>query len=1264
MANWWERDAIVSQAATGGNFWERDAVVDEQPQFGGMAMNATAGANETLYSIAGAPVDLMRGAMNLGVRGFNAATGSDVGMIPENSFGGSRHIAETLGAVRPEFDPQNTKAQTAAERVARGAGQGVAGTVLPAAVVGGLARGGVLGAQGAEIGAQVAGRSNSVRAAGADALAGGTAGAGATAAMELTPDRYDPLAGLIGGLAGGVAGTAATGLPGVMREGVRAGREFAAPLSQAGRERLAGESLRDAATDPTAARAVLDNQPAELVPGSRPTTGQVTGDMGLLAAERAAQSRDPAAFQQRRADQNAARREAMDAIQPSGSSEAVTRALRQRLADIDRDTASDLDLARDVARGRNQQLGQSVRAEDAGDQIRDTLQRRRDLTKEKERRLWAAVDPDGTFALPPQDTRAARTAIMADLPASARRPGGEEAAIYSVVERYSDVMSFRELAALRSRVSEAMAYERSHGGDQAWGRLSRLRGAIESDLEKAAERRALVEEQMVADGQMRREDTIAAAIQRDIEGLNSAQQAATGTGGSSSVGGGSPGGRASIAGVLRAEGEGPLGPRYAQGDPGLSQDAGGAGATLGAASGRAGVASEGRAGMASTGAAGGAVPGGDAIPLRRDGGGGLRGDLQNAGGGGGARGAPQASGDPRLSGVPGGSAPRGDTARAVGSLPALPTGARIVANDGPLGPSVDGLQGRYDDAVAWLTQAQTGDVRGALSHPEIGPIDLVWGHAGSGRSDGAGLAKIAQFHPEVLDDLPQRLAEMRVVKASGNRVQLESDRTKAGVRLEYDGQQKTWLLTAFDPGEKSRRAGGTTLRSDALRQTDASSASPATFEYRAFDGAAKDRLDRATEATRNRANIFDNRQIKPLLARSADHAAYTTESARVAARIFVPGSSGFERMQRLREATGPNAKRTMAAIEGYAIDTLRKAAMNDDGTFDPAKVERWRRGYADALRAFPDLDIRVQDAARTSATVAEYAAARKAALDDAQKGAVGRLVGAEDPQDIARIVGGLFGRQDSVQQLGALRRAIGKDEQAMQGLRKATAEFLSQRLVSNTEAATSGRTLISADQMQTFVRQNRNALRTVFSADEVSTLEAIAADLQRANRSLSAVRIPGQSNTVQDALAVTSGDSATTILGKLATAGMASGGALAGFGVGGGGGAALGAGAAALVGALRQNGIAQVEDLVQDALLNPNRARMLLSKVPANNSAREEAMFRSLARRYAKTALSSAAIASGSNDDRRPTAPTMPQITVTPLPPAQRDPLADAMMGR
>ncbi len=110
--------------------------------------------------------------------------------------------------------------------------------------------------------------------------------------------------------------------------------------------------------------------------------------------------------------------------------------------------------------------------------------------------------------------------------------------------------------------------------------------------------------------------------------------------------------------------------------------------------------------------------------------------------------------------------------------------------------------------MAQLSKAGVGEIKSGLRHPELGSIDVPWGEPAkldeNGRriTDGFGLAKVMQLHPEVIGDLPDRLASTSVSRRSTNRIRLASPHLVAIVRLEFDGEPKTWLLTAFDPQER------------------------------------------------------------------------------------------------------------------------------------------------------------------------------------------------------------------------------------------------------------------------------------------------------------------------------------------------------------------------------------------------------------------------------------------------------------------------------
>jgi hypothetical protein len=327
-------------------------------------------------------------------------------------------------------------------------------------------------------------------------------------------------------------------------------------------------------------------------------------------------------------------------------------------------------------------------------------------------------------------------------------------------------------------------------------------------------------------------------------------------------------------------------------------------------------------------------------------------------------------------------------------------------------------------------------------------------------------------------------------------------------------------------------------------------------------------------------------------------------AAHVPEAFFSPGPGGFENVQQLRHLIGDDS--TRAILSDYAASRLRAAAMKPDGTLDPAKFATWRRQHADALRAFPEMDARFADAARATEAIGEAAAARRATLDDYQQGMIGKVIGVTEPQDVTRVIGGVFGQKNAGETMKQLVTEAAKSPAAADGLRKAVIDYIHSKFISNTEAATTGAGALKSDQFQTFVRQNSAPLRQVLGDDGYTTLKAIAADLQQSNRSITAVKLPGQSNTAQDqaALAAQKVSLLRQILqqGGVALAG-GMGGAAAGTGAGGlvfGGpiGAMIGAAGGAAMNAARNAGLASVDDLVKAAMLDPQLGRTLLMKAP------------------------------------------------------------------
>ncbi len=116
---------------------------------------------------------------------------------------------------------------------------------------------------------------------------------------------------------------------------------------------------------------------------------------------------------------------------------------------------------------------------------------------------------------------------------------------------------------------------------------------------------------------------------------------------------------------------------------------------------------------------------------------------------------------------------------------------------GPHGPIFREHSGKPAEAIQRLMKEKKGEVPAAWTHPQLGAIDLVWGN------ESGGLQHIIEKHVEKqkdlkLEDLVEMIPKMALAGSDGRTAQLLSATHRAAVRLDYDGEKKRWLVSAFE----------------------------------------------------------------------------------------------------------------------------------------------------------------------------------------------------------------------------------------------------------------------------------------------------------------------------------------------------------------------------------------------------------------------------------------------------------------------------------
>ncbi|WP_262299700.1 hypothetical protein [Microvirga sesbaniae] len=938
------------------------------------------------------------------------------------------------------------------------------------------------------------------------AAIGGLAGTGAQTAVE---NDVNPLLGTVGGLALGVTGAA---VPTLARQGFQSATNaldqalLRSPEAQA---RAARARIFGAASDPDAAlRELEEGAGAELVPGSRPTTFQATGDMGLGSLERELQTNNPEVFAQRRADQNSARLESLRSVQGEGSSEDIVTFLKGQLDEIDRVTGDYEAKARAAAEEATDAIRFSEDADGIGNSIRGAMKEAEDEARRREKSLWEAVDPDGSLTVPTQGAREAAHRVYGNMTRAAEiglTP--EERSIRELIGSYGPVEAFRELNDLASQIKAAMRAELSspgRGRTPAYARLAQLNEALRSAITKSAAER----------------------ISTDPA----------------------------------------IGSKFAQWANEWAD-----------ATGR--NASEGNGAVRAV----------------------------------------------RQGGVPGVGREEGPFSRGSGS----PTRNQGVQNEAGLRAEIDRLRDErsraFDQAVAAQQRGDTAAFEAAKARVQEldGPInDLT--------SQIPVKSTRANHTTGTFDDEPKGNS------AAVSR-QLQKELQGAGVRPEEISPQA--FNDAVERLARSEEADAITAYERAVMSLEDEGPVGATYAPRAgrsagslLDGFNEDpeagkRYDAATKATRERVGTFNKGYAGQILRKEGDKDTFRMGPGSVTKNAFMPGATGGERVKALVKAGAKHSDIAEAAA-------LSLSKHIKDGVLDPKGFQRWRQQYQAALQELPpDVRARFANASLASETLNQVAALRKAKLDAFNKSVLGRLAKV-DTADLPGAIGRILNGADANKQMAQLVAAANKNPNAKEGLRRAVAEYVQERFISNKEVGASGENAIRADAFQGFIRSKKGALTLVFGQEHVLRLQAIADDIKRSERSLQAVRTPGNSNTAQDIGAALDKHAEkagkSSLFSQILVA--AGGGALIGDFTGAAVGAA-GAGLKGVLGSMRAAGLKKVDDLVLEMMLDPQLAKAALLKAPVSSKAAQRVLRQSL-ERIGKSAATGAGYAAPSSNNQ------------------------------
>lgn len=271
--------------------------------------------------------------------------------------------------------------------------------------------------------------------------------------------------------------------------------------------------------------------------------------------------------------------------------------------------------------------------------------------------------------------------------------------------------------------------------------------------------------------------------------------------------------------------------------------------------------------------------------------------------------------------------------------------------------------------------------------------------------------------------------------------------------------------------------------------------------------------------------------------------------------------------------------------------------------------------------------------AQGEAAVKEAQAARETELSKYDRGVLSTLVNASSEGDIIGAVKGLFYGSNPSTKMAQVAKEAKSIQGGTEALHKAVAKMIEQEFTSTAEAGATGTMSLKGAPLQKFVRDKADVMKAAGLSDEqIGRLSAIVQDQQRAARSINNAKLAGQSNTTPDALAAMRRSGTGSIMSELANeqaVQLATGAAgAAAQGVGGG---VIGYLGTKLYGALREAGLARMNELRLRASMDPDFALALLEKVPQKPDTGAAALVALRARQMALGALT----ASGNRSQQR-----------------------------
>lgn len=348
----------------------------------------------------------------------------------------------------------------------------------------------------------------------------------------------------------------------------------------------------------------------------------------------------------------------------------------------------------------------------------------------------------------------------------------------------------------------------------------------------------------------------------------------------------------------------------------------------------------------------------------------------------------------------------------------------------------------------------------------------------------------------------------------------------------------------------------------------------------------------AVQAYRDYVTTYRKGAAAPILAREGNQpaGAFKLSDSQIPARLWSGADRTPAAIDNYIQMAGGRAD-AIATLRDYAAFDLRREAMRPDGTINPKKLDAWLAEHDEILRnpAFAGLRERFETAGAAQRMVEDALARRKLALQEYEKSAAQHFLGNEPKEAVAAAF-----RKNAQTTMRELVRLAGEDRTgaALEGLKRAVVDYVLDRYKTSFKGQ-------AFQQLQDFIGGKMGALGELFGPEGATAFKQVAEELERMQAVITRSKAPtGGSDTAANLAAAKYGREPSLLSRIVTEATMEAGGAAIGAHVGGIPGGIMGFVTGRLLAPMRAAGLAKVDNLVAEAMLDPAKAKLLLTKVP------------------------------------------------------------------